>query len=323
MRASDGVSTPDGPRRWTKTGREVVLEVAREWSDDEVPGRAAEIAFFTLLSVFPGLLALAAAVSSLDALVGQDLADRAERQTVEFLERVLTSEADAALDAVTALFEQSNAGILTFGVLASLWSASRAVAAVIRGLNAAYDVEDDRTWVGRRATALLLAVGSLVVGLLTIAILVLGPLLGGGREVADAIGFGSGFATAWAVLRLPVAVALIIAWTAIVYHVAPFERTAWRWQLPGAALMAAWAIAASVGLRVYLSTGLTGNEVFGVLGGALILVVWLYLVAIGLLLGGELNAVLARRAGVEPDETPTDLGRDLARLVRRGYRPGP
>jgi membrane protein len=274
---------------------EIVAELWREWRDDEVPGRAAEIAFFALLSVFPGLLALAAALSSLDVLVGQDLSGRAERATLDFLERVLTDDADRALGSVSSLFEQSSNGVLAFGVLAALWSMSRATAAVIRGLDAAYDVDERRPWAKQRLLALVLAVGTLAVLLAVAAMLVLGPLLGGGRQVADAVGAGSAFAAAWTWLRLPVAALVLTAWTAVVYHIAPSTHRGWRGEAAGAVLAASWTMVASAGFRLYLDVSPGGNEVFGVLGGGLTLLVWLYLLAIGLLLGAELNAVLASR----------------------------
>jgi membrane protein len=308
-----------GATRWQQA-RRVLAELVREWQDDNVSGVAAEIAFFGLLSLFPTLLALSAGLSSLDAVVGSDLAVRVRTETLDFLRRVLTDEADTTVTAVEDLFDDGSTGVLTIGAVAALWSMSRAVAAVVRGLNVAYDVEERRSWLGRRLTGLFLGVGSLVALLVGSGVLVFGPLLGGAREAADLVGAGDAVATAWAWARVPVAFVLLTAWTVVVFHFAPFERTAWRWHLPGAALATVWWMVASLGLRLYLDTGVAGNDVFGVLGGALSLTLWLYLLALGLLAGGELNAVLARLHAVERRRPAFDVGAAAAGLGARAVR---
>lgn len=304
-------------REWMGSGREIARAFAHEWRDDRVSGLSAEIAFFSLLSLFPGLLAFSAALSSADSLVGRELADRAQSETIAFLERVLTSEGEPTIGAVRNLFEQSNGGVVTLGLLVALWSMSRAVAAAIEGLNHAYDVEEGRSWLGRRLAALALGLGTLLVGLVAVAMFLLGPLLGGGGQVADWLGVGEVFQTLWTWFRPPLTAALVIAWLAVTFHFGPFERTAWRWHLPGAAVTALWWALATLGLRVYLGTAGGTNQVFGILGGGLTLLMWLYLLSLGLLVGAELNAILADRAGTERRRPRFDIGRGLGEVAQR------
>jgi membrane protein len=256
---------------------------------------AAEIAFFGILSLFPVLLAVAAALGSLEAIAGREVAERAQEEVLGFLRDTLTDQAAGTVDAVEEIFAGSSPGMLTVGVAAAVWSASRGFTALIRALDVVYDLEERRGYFRMRALALALALGSVVVAALTLAMLVLGPLLGTGADVADEIGLGGLFATWWDWARWPTAVVILVAWAATVFHVAPNHHTPWRWDLPGAVLSAvAWALA-SVGLRAYLALAAGSNEVFGALGGALIVLLWLYLLGVGLLLGGELNALLAQR----------------------------
>lgn len=302
---------------WVQSGREIARTFVREWRDDRVSGLSAEIAFFGLLSLFPGLLAFSAALSSADALVGRELADRAQSETVAFLERVLTSEGEPTIGAVRDLFEQSNGSALTLGLLVAIWSMSRAVAAMIEGLNHAYDVEEGRSWLGRRLAALALGLGSLLVGLVAVAMFLLGPLLGGGAQVADWLGMEGTFRTLWTWFRPPLTAALVISWLAVLFHFGPFERTAWRWHLPGAVVTALWWALATLGLRLYLAAAGETNQVFGVLGGGLTLMMWLYLLSLGLLVGAELNAILADRAGTERRPPRFDIGRNLGDVAHR------
>lgn len=279
--------------------------LVREWQDDRVSGLAAEVAFFGMLSVFPSFLALAAALGSLEAIVGGEVAATAEEQVVDVMRRVLTDEADSTIEAVQALFADASPGVFTLGLLLAGWAASRGFAAVIRALDVAYDLEERRTWWRLRAVAVGLALGTVLVVSLLLAMLVIGPLLGTGQDVADAIGLGDAFATSWDWARWPVVLALAVAWAATIFHIAPNHRTPWRWDVPGAILSAVSWILVSVGFSAYLRLAGSANQVFGTLGGGLIALVWFYLLAVGLLLGAELNAILlADRDGSDGPDGP-------------------
>ena len=278
--------------------REIIRELATGWRDDRIGGAAAEIAFFGLLSLFPALLAMAAALGALDAITSHDLAARVEAEVVEFLRRVLTDEANETVAAVERLFSDTSPGVATIGTVVATWAASRGFVAVVRGLDLAYDIDERRSYVHLRLLALALAVGTVSVMAVMLGMLVVGPLLGTGQDVADGIGLGSASATFWDVARWPVALSVMVAWSATIFHVGPNHRTPWRWDLPGAAFTTVTWVALYLALSLYLSRVPQANEVLGTLGGALIVLLWIYLLAVGLLVGGELNGVLAQRYGV-------------------------
>lgn len=278
-------------------------DLVGEWRHDRITGLAAEVAFFWLLAVFPAALATAAALGSLELVVGRGLAGEAEAAVLEALRDVLTDRASGTIEAVEALFDQGDAGTATIGLLTALWAASRGFLAVIRALDVVHHLEERRSYGRQRAVALGLALGSVVTAAAILAVLVLGPLLGNGRDVADAVGLGAAFATGWDLLRWPLAAAALVGWAATVLHVAPSHQTLWRRDLPGAVLAGAcWAVL-TVGLRLYLQLAPGANVVLGLLGGPLIVLLWLYLLAIGLLVGGELNHLLGQRRRT-PGSTP-------------------
>jgi membrane protein len=246
------------------------------------------------------------------------------------MERVFTDEASGTIDEVQVLFEGSSPGLLTVGLAVALWSASRGFTAVINALDIAYGLDERRSYARLRLAAVGLALGSVLVGALLLAVMILGPLLGTGREVADAIGAGDAFATAWDWVRWPVVALVTVLWATTILHLAPNHRTRWRNDLPGAVLAATIWLALTAGLRAYLAVAGDANQVFGTLGGALIVLLWLYLLALGLLIGGELNAVLIRRRGHDTALAPelfttrlaTKIGdrREDARDRREGAR---
>ena len=277
-----------------------VAHLWRRWQNDDASGLAAEVAFFAVLSVFPALIALAAAIGFLDHIVGAELAARAERAVLDGLGRLLTDEAAGTVRAVRELFRQDSGGVLSVAVAGAVWSSSRGALATLRAIATVYGVRDRRTWWRRRLLSLALALGTIVTVAVTLTALVVGPLFGRGQELADTLGLGSAFAVAWSWARVPVAVAVVTGWLAVLFHLAPDRHRAWRWDLPGAAVAAVSWIAFSLGLRLYLGVSAATNQVFGVLGGALVVLIWTYLLSLGLLLGAVVNTViLERRFGAD------------------------
>lgn len=295
-------------------GRAVVAfgrRLKHEWSDDRVPDQAAAVAFYAVLSLFPGLLALAAVLGGLDSIAGADVAMRVEDAVLDALRTVLTDEADGTIEAVESLFEDSSPGLLTFSLAVALWTVTRGFAALVRALDVVYDLDEHRPWVRIRATAFGLAFGSILAGAVMLALLVIGPLLGTGVDVAETVGLGDTFVFLWDVVRLPFAGVVLVGWAATIFHVAPDHHTPWRADLPGAIVTTTLWVVFSGGLRLYVEVAQTGNAVFGTLGGALIVLLWFWLLALAVLVGGEVNELLLEVA----DDAPTTAGGPLSEAV--------
>ncbi len=276
-----------------------VEDLRREWSRARIGGLSAEIAFFGLLGLFPAVIVFAAALGSLDVVIGAGAAADTEQW---LLDRVVeTFGSDNTLRAtIEQLFDRSNAGLITAGVVLTMYASSRGFTAVVGALEVAYGHEHRRNWFSTRVTGFVLTLLSLIVAALVAVMIVVGPLLGGGEELAERLGAGSVFTTAWDWFRWPVVFVVVVCWAASLYHFAPRRRTPWRTDLPGAVVSTVWWLAVSLGFRVYLDAASSGmNAVFGLLGGALILLVWLYLLAMGLLVGAEINSVLNDRRGLD------------------------
>lgn len=283
------------PRTLWREALKLVDALRREWSRARIGGLSAEIAFFGLLGLFPAVIVFAAALGSLDVVIGASAA--ADTETW-LLDRVMeTFGRDNTLGAtVTELFDRSNAGLITVGVVITVYASSRGFTAVVGALDVTYSHEHRRSWLSTRATGFVLTLGTLVVAALVAAMVVVGPLLGGGEDIAEFLGAGAAFTTAWVWFRWPAVFVAVVCWAASIFHFAPRRRTPWRTDLPGAAVATVWWLAVSLGFRVYLDLASSGvNAVFGLLGGALSLLIWLYLLAMGLLVGAEINSILNNR----------------------------
>ncbi len=297
---------------WTSAA---ATELAGEWSKDRVGGLAAEIAFFALLGFFPAVVALAAALGSADAIVGENTATDVETWLVDQMIALLGGDNNLE-ETVRELFDGSNGGALTFGALLALYAASRAFTAVVRALDVAYDHDHLRGWLSTRLVGLGLTLLTVLVAALVLVLIVVGPLFGGGSDIADDLGVSSVFGTLWTWIRWPVVFLVLVSWAASVYHVAPNHQSPWRFELPGALIAGVWWSIVSFGFSTFLAIASSGaNAVFGLLGGAISLLFWLYLMAMGLLVGAEVNSLFALRRGIELNGVPSE---SVRRFRRRG-----
>ena len=291
------LSLPPLPALWRGILR-FVDDLRQEWSRARVGGLSAEIAFFGLLGLFPAVLVFAGALGSLDVVIGAGAAADTEQWLLDRVVETFGRE-NTLGETIRELFDRSNAGLITAGIVITVYASSRGFTAVVGALDVAYGHEHRRSWVSTRVMGFVLTLFTVVVAALVAAMVVVGPLLGGGEELAERLGAGSAFTTAWVWFRWPVVFVVVVCWAASVYHFAPRRRTPWRTDLPGAVVGTIWWLVVSLGFRVYLDAASSGmNAVFGLLGGALSLLIWLYLLAMGLLVGAEINRVLNDRRGV-------------------------
>ena len=263
------------PRR---LGRLVWDEIGR----DEVSERAAALSYYFLFALFPALLFLTAVLSYLPL---EGLQDR----LLAYANDVLPPA--AALTLANTLDEIVNArrgGLLSLGVLATLWASSNGMASVMNTMNAVYGITEGRPWWRRRlvAMALTLAFSAFIIGALVL--IVFGPRIG--RFVADWFGLGAVFTAAWNVVSVPVVIACALIGIQLVYYLAPAKPRQWRWITPGAAFaLVAW-LGMSFGLRIWVSQFGNYSATYGSIGGVILLMLWLYLTSFVLLIGGEIDA---------------------------------
>lgn len=315
------VPVPPRLRRLGSDAVQVGRAIAREWEADRATGIAAEIAFWLVLSLFPALLVVGSVLGSLETFVGDDLATRAEDRIIAEMQEVLGTDSNSIIDATEDLFGGTSTGVLTFGIAFAVFTTSRGFAAIVRGLDIAYDIDDYRSWTHQRLTGLALAFGTLVIAAVTLTMLVVGPLFGAGAEIAGDLGVGRWFILLWDWARAPVAFGVLVAWAATIYHVGPLHHTPWRWDLPGAFVAAVFWLASSFGFRFYVEVSTSGgNAIYGVVGGVLFLLLWVYVLSLGLMLGAELNQVLADRHDVRLEGSRSIPASERIARVRAWWR---
>jgi membrane protein len=315
------VSTDGGERRhplwrlrqgWRRGGRQVspwtlgglslrqlaVLVWAEIWKD-ELVDRAAALSYYFVFALFPTLLFL---TTLLGMLPGPDLMERFLAPAQDLLPPDVVSLLRRTLGEVQ---RGAGSGLLSIGAAAALWGASRGMVSIITTLNVVYGVTSPRPWWRRQLAAVVLTVVFSVLALAALLSIVFGERVG--RAAAAWAGFGGVFTGVWALLQWPLGLLFILTGIDLVYHLAPAVRQRWYWLTPGSAFAGVAWTAVSLGLRAYVSQFANYNATYGSIGGVILLLLWLYLSGMALLIGGEVNSVIARAAAERGEEIAAPL----------------
>jgi len=250
---------------------------------------AAGLAYYFVLSLFPGLILLAAALAWLPI---PGLFPR----LLDMMSRVVPSESMGLVRQISASMISPHGGALfSFGLIGVLWSVSTGFAALIEALNVAYDVPETRAFWKTRSVALLMALGVGALFLVALAVQIVGPDFG--RWLADKFGLGPLLKMAWPYLRWGVTLAFTGGAIMATYKVAPNIRQRVTQILPGTLVATGFWILLSFGLGIYFRSFAHFNKTYGTLGAAVALMVWVYYTGFVILLGAQLNSELIQLSG--------------------------
>ncbi len=276
---------PPELRRRARDAARFLGEVKDELVSDRVSDLAASTAFFTLLMLPAGVLAFVSSLGSLEALAGSGVAEDTRRSVLEWVRDTFGAEAGPITTTVEELFDQNNAGIATVSTVVALWALSRGFGGLIRAMDEVYEIDERRRWWWLRLSAAGL-------GLTTVAL--------AGFAAWLRYGLWPGLPSHWLVQQAiqPLLLLVFVTWAATLFHIAPNHRTPWRYDLPGAVFTAASWLVLVMGFAVYVEASSGANDVLGVTGAALAAFTLVYLLSLSLLVGAEINDVIARRAGV-------------------------
>lgn len=204
---------------------------------------------------------------------------------------------------VRNVFSSRSSGLLSFGLLFSLWWASSGVNALIAALNAAYEIKEGRPlWrTYLLAFGLTITLSLLVIG--GVAVIIFGEQPA--SWIADMLGLKTGFSILWNLVRYIVGLAMLIIGIGCIYHFGPNVEQRWKWIAPGTCFAAVAFILVSFLLSLYLKFGPSYDATYGSLGAMIIFMLWLYFIGLILFIGGEINSEIVDAMGepvVEKEE---------------------
>jgi membrane protein len=266
-----------------------------EFKEDNLTDAAAALTYFSVLSIFPALIALVSIVG----VVGDP-----QTITQTLTDIVSSFGPESAIDTFKGPIEdvtrnQGTAGVtLIIGLVSALWTASGYVGAFIRASNNIYEVEEGRSFFKLRPLQMLVTlVLILLLAAVLVSIVLTGPIA---KEVGSAIGFGDTAVTIWNIAKWPVLLAIVLFMIALLYYSAPnVKLRGFKWVTPGSVLAIVIWLLASVGFAIYVANFGSYNKIYGTLAGVIIFLVWLWITNVSILLGAELNSELERSREIE------------------------
>jgi len=294
------------PITWTDLAKRTASEVMA----DNCLGLAAQLAYYFFLALFPALLFFVALASFLPISGLMDT-------VTSSLARVAPNEVLSIVQAqIIAIAHEKNGGLLTLGMLGTIWSTSSGVTAIIDTLNQAYDVQEARPWWRVRLISLALTIALALFILLSFALVLVGPTAA--ERVAAMARLGPAFEWTWKILQWPLVFALVALAMALIYYYAPDVKQEWIWITPGSVLATVLWLLISLGFKFYVGHFASYNATYGAIGAVIVLMLWFYVSALAVLIGAELNAEIEHASpyGKDPGEKVAGEKEAVARAER-------
>lgn len=266
------------------TATRLTLETIRVCLRYRVTGLASEAGFFMLLSLPPLVLGLFGGVGYVGALLGPNVVERVVQAVSTYAGQFLSQSTldQLLLPTVDDVLRTGRADLVSVGFLLSLWSGSRALNVYVDTISIMYGQSGVRGIIRTRALSLSLYSVGILVAVVIMPLVLLGPEIIGGwlPEQLKIV----------MIAYWPLVLVLSIATLTTLYHVATPRRAPWWRNLPGAVLAFAIWVVVSVVVRTSLEASLGGPSIYGPLSTPIVLLIWLYLLAIAILIGAGLNA---------------------------------
>ncbi len=273
-----------------------------------VTGLAAEAAFFAVLSVPPLIFALAGSIGFVSVQFTAAQLDDVRNAVLEVSRQALTDRAvDNIIEpTINEVLTGGRYDVISIGFILALWSGSRALNVFVDTITIMHGLGGHRGIVATRALSFLLYAMAMVTGAVSIPLVVAGPSLID-RLLPERLDFLNG-------LYWPIVLVVCICFLATLYHVSVPVRTNWSFNLPGATFSLFCWIAGSYVLRWVLTvTAAESRSIYGPLAAPIAVLLWLYLLAIAVLIGAAVNAAFDT---VFPQKNTTRARLELMQRLR-------
>ncbi|MGO1060871.1 YihY/virulence factor BrkB family protein [Planococcus sp. FY231025] len=263
-------------------------ELAERIKIMDVTGLGAQLAFFFLLSIFPLLLFLITLLPYLNL---------SKDQVYDFLVQVMPGEIYLLIEeTLNEILTTQNTGLLSFGIIATIWSASLGMDALIKSLNFSYGVEENRPLIVSRGMSIVLTILMIFILIVALALPIFGRQIG--LFIFTYLGQEEGFLELWGAIRFIIPSLIIFLVCTVIYWVAPNIRLDLKSVLTGAIFTTIGWLIISYGFSIYINNFGNFSATYGSIGGIIVLMLWLYLSAMLLLIGGQVNAVMQGRRDI-------------------------
>ncbi|MGG0657312.1 YihY/virulence factor BrkB family protein [Rummeliibacillus pycnus] len=262
-----------------------ILAFFQRLKDADITGFGAQLAYFFLLSLFPLLIFLMTLLPFLD--FSGDI-------IYMILEKMLPNEVYTMVEGtLTEVLENRNGGLLSIGVIGTIWSASNGVNALVKSLNRSYDKDETRPFIVARFMSVVFTLMLIMLIVVALVLPVFGEQIG--LFLFSAFGFEEDFLIVWNKFRLILPPIVIFIVLTLMYWIMPNIKLYLRSVLIGALFSTVSWLLVSYLFSYYINNFANFSATYGSIGGIIILMLWLYVTGIILMVGGQINAITQQR----------------------------
>ncbi|MBM7542102.1 YihY/virulence factor BrkB family protein [Amphibacillus cookii] len=267
--------------------KEFILALFKRFSNDEVTSLSAQLSYFFLLSLFPLLIFLV-------TLLGYLPIDYQE--IMNMMRTYIPSDSMTLIEnSLDQVVQSSSGGLLSLGIIGTLWSASNGINAIMRALNKAYGVEENRSFIFGRLIAISLLISVLILIVVALLLPVFGRMIG--LYIFSFFGASEEFIEIWNTLRWVISSSVFFIVFLYLYRLAPNTKVYIKDTLFGALFATLGWQVSSFGFSFYVNTMGDYSATYGSLGGVIVMMIWFYISGIIIITGGEINAMVAAYRG--------------------------
>lgn len=272
-------------------------ELGQEFKKDHATTLAAAQAYYYLLAIVPLLILLLAILPYLQI---------DPQRAVDFIGTILPGEvANTFEDTIVSVVTTPSGGLLTFGILGTLWSASNAMTAFMEATNQAYDVEETRSFFVKKGLAIVLTLFMLIAVIVALIL----PIFGGTiiNVISEFLSLPEQTEIIFQVLRWVISIVVMSLVLAMLYKFAPNKNFPFKEVIIGAVIATVLWQLVSLGFSFYVSNFGSYSATYGSLGGLIVLILWFFLTGLILVVGAEINAILHRHRHAKSDSEESKL----------------
>ncbi|WP_257143968.1 YihY/virulence factor BrkB family protein [Bacillus sp. AFS002410] len=260
-------------------------DLTKKCMEDEIASRSAELAYYLMLSLFPFLIVLTQVITFLPLTTDE---------IMSFLSQYAPPDAMAIIKSnLQLIIGQSHGGVLSVGVIATLWASSNGINAIIRALNDAYNVEDKRNYFVTRGVSIILTIIMIFVIVFALLIPVFGKVIA--KFVFEFLGISNDFLYTWSIIRWTLSFVILLIVFTVLYSIGPSKVVHIKKVFFGSLFATLGWIISSFGFAFYVDNFGNFTSHYGSLGGIIVLMIWFFISAMVVIIGGELNALIKER----------------------------
>jgi membrane protein len=294
------------------TTRELMVRTWRAIEEHEIQTRAAGVAFYAMLALVPFIgLVLTFAVQFLPDITGgnaevRGATDRAVVKLQETLDAGLPAEASREIQAqIQRIQDNPPFGLISIGLVITLWLASSLYLAVIDAMNRIYGVTERRSFLKLRLVAIAMTITQAAILVGSLLVIVAWPY------ILRWLGLGSVGSALVTVAQFGIVLLMVLISFALTFYVAPDADQSWEWITPGSLFGSVVFVASTFLFRVYVHNFANYDRTYGPLGGVMVLLFWFWMSALVLLSAGQMNKIIEEASPLGKDygqrENPAEM----------------